>query len=288
MLGASLPLAAIATLCVLKFASWSIALGSGTSGGTLAPLFTIGGACGALLGAAVQHVFPHTGIEVGMAALVGMAAIFAGAAHALLAAAVFAFETTLQPLGLPPLLGGCAASFLVSSLLMRHSIMTEKIARRGVHVPRDYDADALAGIPVARVMTGDVITLRATQSIADARAQLGASPHARFPIVDDAGRFAGYAERRRLLDPATDASASIGTLATDAAHVTRADATVRDAIDQLALHDVGAIAVLDAATGGVVGIVTRGDVLRAHGRLLRGRAATSRHLRFGRSTPAAT
>ena len=76
-------------------------------------------------------------------ALVGMAAIFAGASRALLASVVFAFETTLQPLGLLPLLGGCTAAYLVSCLLMQHTIMTEKIARRGVRVPAEYSADFL-------------------------------------------------------------------------------------------------------------------------------------------------
>jgi CBS-domain-containing membrane protein len=213
-----------------------------------------------------------------MAALVGMAAIFAGASHALLAAAVFAFETTLQPLGLPPLLGGCAAAFLVSSLLLRHSIMTEKIARRGVHVPRDYDADSLAGVRVSTVMTRGVVTLPASRTVVDVHAMLADTPHVRFPVVDDAGRFAGYADRRRLAEG--DVTRSVDALVVDRFHATRADASLREAIDQLAIHDVGTLAVLDEDRK-VVGVLTRGDVLRAHGRLLRARHAPSRHLRLG-------
>ena len=76
-----------------------------------------------------------------------MAAIFAGASRALLTSAVFAFETTLQPLGLMPLLGGCSAAYVVSCLLMRNSIMTEKIERRGVRVPNEYHADFLDRVP---------------------------------------------------------------------------------------------------------------------------------------------
>ena len=75
-----------------------------------------------------------------LAALVGMAAMFAGASRALLASVVFAFETTREPTGLLPLLGGCAAAYLVSGLLMRNTIMTEKIVRRGVDVPDFYVA----------------------------------------------------------------------------------------------------------------------------------------------------
>jgi H+/Cl- antiporter ClcA len=134
---------AISVLCLLggmKFLSWAIALGSGTSGGTLAPLFTIGSALGALLGHFAAHLLPSWGIDPSVAALIGMAAMFAGASRAFLASVVFAFETTLQPLGLLPLLAGCAAAYLVSSLMMRNTIMTEKIARRGVKVPTEYVA----------------------------------------------------------------------------------------------------------------------------------------------------
>src|SRR5690606_24017783 len=116
-----------------------------TSGGTLAPLFTIGSGMGLLLGALTTWMIPAANVDLRIAALVGMAAIFAGASRAMLASAVFAFETTLQPLGLLPLLGGCAAAYFVSSLLMRNTIMTEKIARRGVRVPVDYAPDFLAG-----------------------------------------------------------------------------------------------------------------------------------------------
>ena len=145
------PAARCVVLCVMKFVSWSIALGSGTSGGTLAPLFTIGGGLGALLGVARRVARCRTlGVDPRIAALVGMAAMFAGASRALLASVVFAFETTRQPLGLLPLLGGCTAAYLVSCLLMRNSIMTEKIARRGVRVAGEYAADFLASRPCAR------------------------------------------------------------------------------------------------------------------------------------------
>jgi H+/Cl- antiporter ClcA len=144
----------VLTLLVLKFLSWSIALGSGTSGGTLAPLFTIGGGLGAILGEVTAHMFPSLGVDPRIAALVGMAAIFAGASRALLTSIVFAFETTRQPIGLLPLLGGCSAAFVISSLMMRYTIMTEKLARRGTYVPTEYIAvnpDQLATLDAAAV-----------------------------------------------------------------------------------------------------------------------------------------
>src|SRR5204863_1604602 len=98
VLSGSLSLQLILGLCLLKFISWSISLGSGTSGGTLAPLLTIGGALGAFLGETFASFFPQLGIDPRIAALVGMAATFAGASRALLASVVFAFEATRQPL----------------------------------------------------------------------------------------------------------------------------------------------------------------------------------------------
>ena len=86
---------------------------------------------------------PALGVDAKIGALAGMAALFGGASRALLASVAFAFETTRQPIGLLPLLSGCAAAYLVSCLLMRNSIMTEKIARRGVRAIGEYAADHL-------------------------------------------------------------------------------------------------------------------------------------------------
>jgi H+/Cl- antiporter ClcA len=146
------PLAIVGALCFLKYLSWSISLGSGTSGGTLAPLFTIGGALGCLLGAAILHYFPHSGVNIATAALIGMAAMFAGASRAWLTSIVFALETTGQIHGLLPLLGGCVAAYFVSFFLMKGSIMTEKIQRRGVRTPDAYEPDILQGVAVRQLV----------------------------------------------------------------------------------------------------------------------------------------
>ena len=162
----------VIVLCSLKLVSWVISLGSWTSGGTLAPLFTIGGGLGAALGTLAALGAPSLGIDVRIAALVGMAAMFAGASRALLASVVFAFETTRQPIGLLPLLGGCTSAFLVSCLLMRNSIMTEKIARRGVRVLGEYSADFLDQLSVRDHAHGPAVTLRADETIEAVRAWL--------------------------------------------------------------------------------------------------------------------
>lgn len=134
----TLSLKLILSILVFKFISWSIALGSGTSGGTLAPLLTIGASVGFLTGYAVEFFFPGLHLDKGTAALVGMAAVFAGASRAILASAAFALEVTGQYQTTLPILGACATAWLVASALMKNSIMSEKIVRRGVHVPHEY------------------------------------------------------------------------------------------------------------------------------------------------------
>jgi CBS domain-containing protein len=268
-----LPLTAVALLCGAKFVSWSISLGSGTSGGTLAPLFTIGSGVGTLFGALAARVMPHAGVDLRVAALVGMASIFAGASRALLASVVFAFETTLQPLGLLPLLGGCTAAFLVSCLLMRHTIMTEKIARRGVRVPGEYVADFLAQVTVAQAGSTAVVSLRADQKLSDARAWLATrgpgTTHQGFPVLLSDGALLGVLTRRDLLDPDRSGELLLREMVRRPPVVIPADSTLREAEDQMVRNDVGRLPVVTReAPHRVVGVITRSDLLRAHRRRL--------------------
>jgi H+/Cl- antiporter ClcA/CBS domain-containing protein len=259
--------------CLLKLVSWSVSLGSGTSGGTLAPLFTLGGGLGSLLGSLAIALAPGLGVDVRLAALVGMAAMFAGASRALLASVVFAFEATKQPIGLLPLLGGCAASFLVSSLLMKTSIMTEKIARRGAHVPAEYQADFLAGVLVRDCASGDVVTLDASMSIDAARAWLHArgpgTRHTGFPVLDAAGALLGVVTRSEVFETETPADRPVGSLVSRPPLVIHERSTARAAADRMVRDGVGRLIVVrgDDATR-AVGIVTRSDLLDAHTRRL--------------------
>ncbi len=259
--------------CLMKFLSWSIALGSGTSGGTLAPLFTIGGGIGSALGAVLVWLAPGLGVDIRIAALVGMAAIFAGASRALLASVVFAFETTRQPLGLLPLLGGCAAAYLVSTLLMRHSIMTEKIARRGARVPSEYSVDALAHALVRDHGLRQVVTLAADDTLESVRVWLASGAaetrHQGFPVLGAEGQLVGVITRRDLLDGTEPGGRRVRELIRRPAAVVFEDSSLREAADHMVREGVGRLPVVrrDAPTR-VVGILTRSDLLGAHQRRL--------------------
>ena len=273
----------LASLCLLKLLSWSVALGSGTSGGTLAPLFTIGGALGGALGLLAVSLAPWLHIDPRLAALVSMAAIFSGASRAFLTSVVFAFETTQQPHGLLPLLGACAAAYLVSGLMMRHTIMTEKIARRGVRVPSEYSADYLDQILVREACSREVVSLRADQRIADVRVWLAGEAHGArhqgFPVLDADGCLLGVLTRRDLREGTQDELAPVGSLIRRRPLVVHESHSLREAADHMVEAQVGRLVVVAADDPlRVVGILTRGDLLAAHAPRLREARHLSRHL----------
>lgn len=268
ILSSKLTLSAVAILCVAKFISWNISISSGTSGGTMAPLFTIGGALGQTLAGLAVAVVPAAGIDLKVAGLVGMAAMFAGASRAFLASTVFAFEATEQPFSLLPLLAGCAASYLVASLLVKNSLMTEKIARRGVATPYDYTPDALAQVTVRDVATKQVVALSVNQTLQQVRGWIAAdgtdARHQGFPIVDAAGTLVGVLTRRDVLSAKSADNTTLKDLVTRLPKFVYEDCTVRQAADHMVRHNIGRLPVMShEKPPKLVGIVTRSDILSA-------------------------
>jgi H+/Cl- antiporter ClcA len=270
-------------LCLLKFLSWSIALGSGTSGGTLAPIFTIGGALGGVVGLELSRGAPWLHLDPRVAALVGMAALFAGASRAFLTSVVFAFETTQQPHGILPLLGACAAAYLVSGLLMRNTIMTEKIVRRGLRVPVDYTADYLDRVAVRDLCHHNVVSLKGSQRLADVRAWLDEdgpeAHHQGFPVFDTAQQVIGVVTRRDLLNAHVSPDASVADLVRRPPLTVEKSHSAREAADHMVEWDVGRLIVVDDNDPRkMVGIITRSDLLAAHTQRLRETRRVTRHL----------
>ena len=274
---------ALMGLVVLKLVSWSVALGSGTSGGTLAPLFTIGGGLGSTLAAAGMGVFPGFQFDIRVAGLVGMAAMFSGASHALLTSIIFAFETTRQPMGLLPLLGGCSAAYLVSILLMRHSIMTERLARRGAPVPTEYTADYLDQLLVRDHASADVVTIRSDEALGAALARVSApaagTTHNGFPVVDAGGMLVGVVTRRDLHDPQAPPDRRVGEVLSRRPVVIYPDNTLREAADHMVQEKVGRLPVIPReGAPRPIGIITRSDLLEAHQTRLQAAALAERSI----------
>jgi H+/Cl- antiporter ClcA/CBS domain-containing protein len=267
IISGEMALRAVLVLSALKLVSWLIALGSGTSGGTLAPLFTIGGGAGLALGAAAQAVMPAAGVDVRLAAVVGMAALFAGASRAFLASVLFAFETTLESHTLLPLLAGCGVAYLVSGLRMPTTIMTEKIARRGIRVPSHYSADFLEQISARDGASRPAVTVRAGDPVRTVQAWLASDEpgtgHQGFPVVDESGQLVGVVTQREILGTA-DPTASVADLVRMAPVAVREDDSLRDAADLMAAADVGRLPVISRDGRALIGILTRSDLVTAH------------------------
>jgi chloride channel protein, CIC family len=221
----------------------------------------------------ILTLFPAAGLDVRVAALVGMAAMFAGASRALLASIVFAFETTLQPLAVLPLTAGCTAAFLVSALLMKDTIMTEKVARRGIRVPVDYEADFLEQIPVSAAATYQVVALQANQTLGEVSAWIAqrgnGSTHHGFPVVDEKLGLLGAVSQRDLLDPNEPATKRVAELVRGPFVVVFGDSSLRQAVDLMAREGVGRLPVVERGNPRkLVAILSGSDIRTATRRWL--------------------
>ena len=255
---------AAAALLIGKAVVWIAALSSGTSGGVLAPLLMMGGA----LGTIEAHVLPFG--DAGFWALVAMSAVLGGTMRAPLTATVFAIELTGDLRVMPAVLAACAASFATTVLIMRRSILTERLARRGQHLSYEYSVDPFEVMRVSEIMAKPVDSLPATLPIAEAvtffDAEGGVRRHKSYPVVDDDYRLVGVVSRSDVLRWTRDGWDNGETLR-DHADTARlfvgfADEPVGALADRMASADIGRAPIIDRQNGQLVGLVARRDLLR--------------------------
>jgi chloride channel protein, CIC family len=260
----------VVTLLVAKAVVWAVALGSGTSGGVLAPLLMIGGAVGALVG-------PLTGVgDVGLWAMVGMAAMMGGTMRAPLTGMVFVVELTHDLNVLPVLLIGSVGAVCVTVLLMRRSILTEKLARRGQHIACEYSVDVFELARVSDVMDRSAPVAPATITVGElsdriARGEAPLSRRQATVLVDAGGQLAGIVTRgdlmRALHEENSKATPALSA-GTREVVVAFADETLQDAIAKMLKRGVGRLPVVQRQDPTrVVGYLGRGDILAARVRL---------------------
>jgi CIC family chloride channel protein len=258
-------------LLITKAMIWSLSLGSGTSGGVLAPLLIMGGA----LGAIEAHWIPigHASTWV----LISMAAIMGGTMRSPFTAIVFLVELTHQVNMLTGLLVACVASDAVTVLLLRRSILTEKVARRGHHVMREYAVSPLQQVFVHEVMDTQPAVVPAEMSVGELVSRLGQHDpalgrHQAWPIVTSAGRLTGIITRSDLLRASEHADAEVKTVldAGTASPVTAyPDELVAEAIDRMARHNIGRLPVVSRESPHrLVGYIGRTDLIEAWQRYL--------------------
>jgi H+/Cl- antiporter ClcA len=265
-LSSRLALGTLAVLFVAKLVAWWLALGSGTSGSTLAPILLIGGAFGAFFGGLVDALAPGLHVSPGAIALVAMSATFGAAIGANLTAIVFAFELTRDYEALLPLMLATVLAGLVASALLKHNLMTEKLSRQGVPVPKGYEPDALRHLRVREVMSTAVATLSIDDTIGVARRRVTAGSHHAYPLVDGDGRCVGIITRGDLLTDDVDDERPVGDVASRDLVTVSPDHSMLDVLERLVDENVDQVPVLD--DGCLVGICTRTDILRARHRRL--------------------
>ncbi|MGZ4491110.1 MAG: chloride channel protein [Nocardioidaceae bacterium] len=266
----SIGLGLVVGILVVKTLIWSLSLGSGTSGGVLAPIFMIGGALGAL----EAHVF--VGVGPGFWALVALAGVIGGVMRSPFTGVVFALELTHQYDALLPLVIGAVTAFAVSVLLLKRSVLTEKIARRGYHLTREYDVDPLEILFVGEVMSDDVLELEDDLTVSAAVEAIGSATEAGsgwqqrlYPVVDPAGAMRGVVTRRALFkaNAGGDGDTPMSALLREPVATTHADQTLRHVAELMAKAEVSRVTVLDRDDDSrVVGIVTLTQLLTARQR----------------------
>jgi CBS domain-containing protein len=273
-----LGIGALLLLLAVKLVIWSVGLGSGTSGGILAPVLMLGAA----IGAAVGHVLP--GGSISLWALVGMAAALSGVTRSPFTAIVFALELTRDADSLLGLLMASTVAHLVSVLVLKRSILTEKVARRGFHVTREYAVDPLEAVFVREVMQTEVVSVDEESPLA---ALLDSLDHGSqrtrqrlYPVLEPSGTLAGVIPLS-VARLANNKKATAAEVMKTSVLVAHPDDTLRSVAHVMAEHRVEVLPVV--SRGGrqqLVGMVSLFDLLQGRQRLLEEERHAERVLRL--------
>jgi H+/Cl- antiporter ClcA/CBS domain-containing protein len=268
LVNGNLIIKAVVLLLVVKAVVWLVALGSGTSGGILAPLLILGGCAGFLIG----QYLPG---DPGFWAMIGMAGVMSGVMRAPMTGALFAAELTNHLSALPETIAAGSAAYAVSVLIMKRSILTEKIARRGRHVLREYSVDALEFLLAGQVMTPHPNTLPGTMTLSDTVTFFSEeAQHRSYPVVDERGHLLGLVSRTDALRWKHDKRPLEGQLAdvlSDASTLVAFPETpCGEVADMMVESGSGRVPIIDPESRQVVGILSRQDLLKVRSTQKRG------------------
>ncbi len=266
VLNSRLAVGTVAALAIGKLLAWWLALGSGTSGGTLAPILLISASFGTVFGSALNGVLPGPDVALGAFAIVAMAATFGAATQATFTAIVFVFELTRDYDVILPLMLATVLADLVYSAVNEDSLMTEKLRRRGLRIGRHYGVDPFSSAHVADVMTTTVQTLPVTATVGEARQRFARRGPGAYPVMDD-GRLVGIVTRGEVLRDECVDDQRLGDRADRDLITVRPTDTAQLALQLMVDEHVEHIPVVDGH-GRLVGICTRTDLLKVRRRQL--------------------
>jgi chloride channel protein, CIC family len=278
ILNANLAWKLLLVVMVAKAVALVISLGSGTSGGLLAPMFMSSAAMGGVFAIGVDRIFPAANLSAGAFALVAMGAVFGAASRATFAFIIFAFEITRDYNSvLPLMLVSVIADGIAMWLMPRASIMTEKLARRGLHIHQEYEADVLQQVRVSETMDPDVPTLPADMKVSElsdliARRDPLVNRHQGIFVVDSEGKLAGVITRGDVMrDLDTDPSGDLTLIdaGTRDVVVTYPDEMLHDASAKMLRNNIGRLPVVERKDPRkVVGYLGRPGIMAARLRRL--------------------
>lgn len=260
-----------------KVVATSLTIGIGGSGGVFAPSLFMGAMAGSAFGLAAHDLFGTAAGPVGSYALIGMGAVFAGAARAPITAVVILFELTGEYSVILPLMAAIVLATLVSKALTGDTIYTLKLRRRGIDLNRPAPGSAFAGIPIADALETVPVPLPASTSLTEAADALAASPHGALPVTSADGTYIGVATARSVAEILGEGGREDEPI-TEAVHrpdPIRADTDLPGAVAKLIAADPSGLPVLDPTNTQLAGWITHQSALAAahghHGRHLEAR-----------------
>ena len=254
ILNANLGLKLLLIVMAAKAIALVVSLGSGTSGGLLAPMFMSSAALGAAFAMTMDKVFPSAHLAAGAFALVAMGAVFGAASRATFSFIIFAFEITRDYNAVLPLMLVCVIADGIAMLLMpKASIMTEKLARRGLRINQDYEADVLHQVFVSETMDRDIPALAAEMKVGEladriAKHDPAVSRHQGMVILDSKGMLAGMITRGdilRALDTDPLGAMSVLEAGSRDVVVTYPDEVLHEASVKMLRRNIGRLPVVD-------------------------------------------
>lgn len=267
---------------LVKWFIWAVSLGSGTSGGVLAPLLMMGGALGGL-----EAMFlPNEG--AGFWPLISMGAILGGTMRSPFTSIVFAFELTHDANVFLPLLVASVIAHGFTVLTLRRSILTEKVARRGYHLSREYAVDPLEILFVREVMRTNVVVLPSDGTVSEIPELKTADPHRNqrlLPVVNADRQLVGVITREDMRNaikngPESGAAKTLGDLARTGTIAAYPDEPLRVVVYRMAEKGLTRMPVVDPATRKFLGLVSLNDLLKARTRHLEEERRRERTLSF--------
>lgn len=268
-----LALGLLLAVMIFKALALVISLGSGTSGGLLAPMFMSSAALGAAFAWGCDKLIPGAHLSPGAYALVAMGSVFGAASRATFTFIIFAFEITHDYNAVLPLMFvGVIADGMAILFLKDKTIMTEKLARRGLRVPSEYEADVLHQFRVADVMADSVNTIPTTMKLTELQERVGrgdpkVTQHQAIPLVDEGGKLVGIITRGdmlRAINANPDGNMTVAEAGTKPVVTAYPDETLDAAVTRMLRNNIGRLPVVNRADPAkLIGYLGRAQALSA-------------------------